>query len=56
MVLAHVYGLGELEELWNNPEVEHIDCNGPGDVFVTFAGGPDQAVPADRGDARSSWI
>lgn len=39
MVLAHVYGLGELEELWNHPDVEHIDANGPDDVFVTFVPG-----------------
>src|SRR4051794_407297 len=39
MVLAHVYGLGELEELWNHPDVEHIDANGPHDVFVTFVPG-----------------
>lgn len=39
MVLAHVYGLGELEDLWNNSEVENIDCNGAGQVWVTFAGG-----------------
>ena len=39
MVLAHVYGLGELDDLWNNPEVENIDCNGAGVVLVTFAGG-----------------
>ena len=47
-VLAHVYGLGELEELWNHPEVENIDANGPFDVFVTFVGGPQEAVAADR--------
>ena len=45
MVLAHVYGLGELEELWNNPEVENIDCNGAGVVFVTFAGGLVKVFP-----------
>lgn len=39
MVLAHVYGLGELEELWNHPDVEHIDANGPDKVFVTFVPG-----------------
>ncbi len=39
MVLAHIYGLGELDDLWNNPEVDNIDCNGAGTVFVTFAGG-----------------
>ena len=39
MVLAHIYGLGELEELWNHPDVEEIDANGPDDVFVTFVGG-----------------
>ena len=39
MVLAHIYGLGELEELWNHPDVEETDANGPDDVFVTFVGG-----------------
>jgi Flp pilus assembly CpaF family ATPase len=39
MVLAHIYGLGELEELWNNDEVENIDANGFENVFVQFAGG-----------------
>jgi len=38
-VMAHVYGLGELEELWHHPEIENIDANGPFDVFVTFVGG-----------------
>ena len=45
MVLAHVYGLGELDDLWNNPEVENIDCNGAGVVFVTFAGGLVKVFP-----------
>ena len=39
MVLAHIYGLGELEELWHHPEVEEIDANGFDQVFVTFMGG-----------------
>jgi len=38
-VMAHVYGLGELEELWHHAEIENIDANGPFDVFVTFVGG-----------------
>ena len=52
MVLAHVYGLGELDDLWNNPEVENIDCNGAGVVFVTFAGGLVKDVPAGGGEPR----
>ena len=39
IVLAHIYGLAELEELWNHPDVEEIDANGFEDVFVTFVGG-----------------
>jgi pilus assembly protein CpaF len=39
MVLAHIYGLGELEELWHHPAVEEIDANGPLNVWVTFVGG-----------------
>lgn len=38
-VMAHVYGLGELDVLWNHPDVENIDVNGPHKVFVTFVGG-----------------
>jgi pilus assembly protein CpaF len=38
-VMAHVYGLGELDVLWNHPDVENIDVNGPDKVFVTFVGG-----------------
>lgn len=38
-VMAHVYGLSELDELWSHPEVEEIDANGPEQVWVTFAGG-----------------
>ena len=38
-VMAHAYGLGELDVLWHNPDVENINANGPTDVFVTLAGG-----------------
>jgi pilus assembly protein CpaF len=38
-VLAHIYGLGELDVLLHHPDVENIDCNGPDCVHVTFAGG-----------------
>lgn len=38
-VMAHVYGLGELDQLWRHPDVENIDINGPDKVFVTFVGG-----------------
>ena len=38
-VMAHVYGLGELDALWGNADVENIDVNGPQKVFVTFVGG-----------------
>jgi Flp pilus assembly CpaF family ATPase len=38
-VIAHVYGLGELDRLWNHPDVENIDVNGPDSVWVTFVGG-----------------
>ncbi len=38
-VMAHVYGLGELDALWGNVDVENIDVNGPDKVFVTFVGG-----------------
>ena len=27
-VMAHVYGLGELDELWATEDVENIDVNG----------------------------
>ncbi len=33
-VMAHVYGLGELEALWVHPDVEKIDVNGADQVFV----------------------
>jgi Flp pilus assembly CpaF family ATPase len=38
-VLAHVYGLGELDLLWQDEAVENIVVNGPHDVFVTAEGG-----------------
>ena len=38
-VMAHVYGLGELDELWSTDDVENIDVNGHAKVFVTFVGG-----------------
>ncbi len=38
-VMAHAYGLGELDVLWHNPDVENINANGPTDVFVTLGGG-----------------
>jgi Flp pilus assembly CpaF family ATPase len=38
-VIARIYGLGELDALWANSEVENIDVNGPSKVFVTFVGG-----------------
>lgn len=38
-VMAHSYGLGELDVLWHNPDVENINANGPKNVFVTLAGG-----------------
>jgi len=38
-VIAHVYGLGELDHLWSHPDVENIDVNGPDRVWVTFVGG-----------------
>jgi Flp pilus assembly CpaF family ATPase len=38
-VIAHVYGLGELDVLWAHPDVENIDVNGPDRVWVTFVGG-----------------
>src|SRR4051794_2136895 len=44
-VMAHVYGLGELEDLWNHPDVEEIDANGPFDVFATFVGGRKKRCP-----------
>lgn len=38
-IMAHVYGLGEIDVLWNHDEIENIDVNGPDKVFVTFVGG-----------------
>ena len=38
-VMAHIYGLGEIDVLWNHPDIENIDVNGPQKVFVTFVGG-----------------
>lgn len=38
-VMAHIYGLGELDALWHHDDVENIDVNGPSKVFVTFVGG-----------------
>jgi pilus assembly protein CpaF len=38
-VMAYVYGLGELDELLNNEQIEQINANGPFDVFATFVGG-----------------
>src|SRR5262245_61518729 len=42
-VMAHIYGLGELDALWVAADVENIDVNGPDRVFVSFVGG--QRVP-----------
>ena len=53
-VMAHVYGLGELEELWHHPEVENIDANGPFDVYVTFVGGRKKRWPPIASSARST--
>ncbi len=38
-VMAHIYGLGEIDVLWNHDDIENIDVNGPNKVFVTFVGG-----------------
>jgi len=38
-VMAHIYGLGEIDSLWNHEDIENIDVNGPNKVFVTFVGG-----------------
>ena len=38
-VMAHIYGLGEIDVLWNHADIENIDVNGPNKVFVTFVGG-----------------
>jgi Flp pilus assembly CpaF family ATPase len=38
-VMAHIYGLGELDALWAAEDVENIDVNGPQRVFVSFVGG-----------------
>ena len=46
LVLAYVYGLGELEDVWHHPDVENIECNGFDEVFVTFAGGFRKQFPA----------
>lgn len=58
MVLAHVHGLGELEDLWANTEVENIDCNGHDEVWVTFAGGQIKQFPpiADTADEFKDLI
>jgi len=45
VVLAHVYGLGELDILWRDESVENIVVNGPSDVFVTTAGGMKRRWP-----------
>lgn len=50
-VIAHVYGLGELDTLWSHPDVENIDVNGPDNVWVTFVGGEKvrwTAIAADQ--------
>jgi pilus assembly protein CpaF len=44
-VMSHVYGLGELDDLWFNDEVEQINANGPFDVFATFVGGRKKRCP-----------
>jgi pilus assembly protein CpaF len=38
-VMAHIYGLGEIDVLWNHGDIENIDVNGPNKIFVTFVGG-----------------
>jgi pilus assembly protein CpaF len=44
-VMARLFGLGELDQWWHNPEVEHIDINGFDSVWVTYAGGRRVLVP-----------
>ena len=44
-VMARLFGLGELDQWWHNPDVEHIDINGFDAVWVTYAGGNRVPVP-----------
>jgi pilus assembly protein CpaF len=44
-VMARLFGLGELDQWWHHPEVEHIDINGSDSVWVTYAGGRRVQVP-----------
>ncbi|WP_331738741.1 ATPase, T2SS/T4P/T4SS family [Embleya sp. NBC_00896] len=44
LVVDGLFGLGGLERLLQNPEIENINCNGYDHVFVTYAGGRKERV------------
>ncbi|MBF6555329.1 MAG: CpaF family protein [Acidimicrobiales bacterium] len=45
-VLDALFGLGRLQELVDNPEIENIDINGCDRVWATFADGSKRLMPA----------
>ena len=42
---AALFGVGRLQPLLDDPEVENIDINGCDNVFVQFAGGREARMP-----------
>ena len=44
LVLAQLFGLGALQPLLDDPEIENVFVNGPSRVFVRYAGGRRAAV------------
>jgi Flp pilus assembly CpaF family ATPase len=42
-IIAEMYGLGRLQVLLDNPEIESIDANGADQVWVTYASGEKRA-------------
>ena len=51
---AALYGVGRLQPLLDDPEVENIDINGCDSVFVGYANGRGEALPAGRRDRRGA--
>lgn len=45
-VLDALFGMGRLQSLIDDPDIENIDCNGCDRVWVTFADGSKRMMPA----------
>ena len=51
---AALFGVGRLQPLLDDPDVENIDINGCDDVFVGYADGARGAAPAGRRERRGA--